>query len=975
MTYRLSPSLIILIVGVLCLAPLHGQQPKTTNQVDYITQTPGDVDFGKTSESAYTPEIRANMKKLYEDKFGLFVHFGPYAQLEGVWKGRHVAAEWIMNRGEIPVKEYEKQAAGLFKPEKFNAQQWVGIAEKAGMKFIVVTAKHHDGFAMYHSAHPYNLVDFAGFGRDILKELSIECAKRDMNLGFYYSQSQDWHEKGGAGNSWDFGSRVKPQDEFDAYFEEKVVMQVKELTSNYGELFMIWFDTPIQMDDAKCQQMMDIVKENQPGALVNSRLGQGFGHFDVSIDNGKTPSVSTATWLPDLKVPWQTHESVTQGGWGYTQFGGENDRSAEYTDFIYSLCRIVGNGGVYLLNVGPRPDGTIPESQVNSLQAIGNWLKVNGESIYGADPSPLKFPPFAITSKPGKLYLHLKDIEQGKVELEGILSKVSKAYCLADASQRPLAFTQSQGRISVVIPETLQQPRVTVVVLDIADEAAKVADETLQQQPDGLIKLPVAKCEFAIRRISYDYEEKVTYRWGENPKQGLIWTVNVSQPGEFKIISEDNGDAQLQYELITADDTCLLDAEGQLGVMGKKQQEGTIRINKTGIQRITVYPKVMSRGSSRYKFKGLELIPIEKPAQGQVQATHYPAFSWETVPVGFHFGKSASLMTAEEAKFVASHASFICLEKGHATGQFGNTELGIETEAKQLKKLNPNMKVIFYWNTFLDYPMFQAHSEYQRHPQWWLKTVDGELDKKNRNLKRYDLSHPEVRAWWTDVAQKAVVEGSCDGVFMDAFPQIVASSNKALWGNEKYDAIQKGLLYIIRETRAKIGDNKLIFYNGVRTTPTSQIGNDFMQDTDAVMIEHFGYFQSGSKECMLTDIKEMAKAGKHGKIVVFKAWPGFAWIDKEVVKRPLEEKRTLAAKNITFPLAAFLVGAQENAYFIYNWGYRMEHGCLEWYPELDKKLGKPLADAKQTGWVLERDFEHASVWIDLEAKEARIDWH
>ena len=360
--------------------------------------------------------------------------------------------------------------------------------------------------------------------------------------------------------------------------------------------------------------------------------------------------------------------------------------------------------------------------------------------------------------------------------------------------------------------------------------------------------------------------------------------------------------------------------------------------------------------------------------QGPAQATHYPAFSWETVPVGFHFGKNTSLLTAEEARFVASHASFICLEKGHANNQFKYTEIGIEQEAQQLKKINPNMKVIFYWNTFLDYPMFQAHEEYQSHPEWWLKTLAGELDKKNGNLKRYDLSNPEVRTWWTDVAQKAIVQGSCDGIFMDAFPQIVASRNKSLWGEEKYQAIQQGLVDIIKETRSKIGDDKLIFYNGIRTTPHSQIGNDYMQDTDAVMIEHFGHFQSGSKECMLTDIKEMIKSGRHGKIVVFKAWPGFAWIDREAMRKPLETKRTLAAKNITFPLAAFLVGAQENAYFVYNWGYRMENGCLEWYPEFDKPLGEPSGDMVKEGWKLNREFKHASVWVNLETREADIKW-
>ena len=581
------------------------------NAVDYLTKTSGDVDFGKTDISAYTPEIRESIKALYEDKFGMFVHWGPYAQLEGIWDGKEVAAEWIMKRGFIPVKDYEREAAGKFRPDKFNAADWVDIAEKAGMRFIVITAKHHDGFAMYNSAHPYNLVDFAGFGRDILKELSEECAKSDMNLGFYYSQSQDWHEKGGVGNDWDFEEVLKPQEDFDDYFNEKVAMQVNELTSNYGDIFMIWFDTPIQMDDGKCQLMMDIVKENQPSALVNSRLGNGYGHFDVSIDNGMTPSVSKANWLPDLKIPWQTHESVTQGGWGYTSYGAELDRSDDYSDFIYSLCRIVGNGGVYLLNVAPRPDGTIPESQVNSIQAIGDWLAVNGEAIYGADPSPLKFPPYAITSKPGKVYLHFKNLEENSVELEGLLSKVSKAWCLADKSQQALEFKQKKEHLSVSVPEELIQPEVTVIVLDIEDDAAKVIDETLQQEKDGSINLPVSRCEFAVRRISYDYDEKVTHRWGENTKQGLIWTVNIKQPGSFKVISEDTGNKDFVYDLITPYDTMELNAKGSIGKMLKRRQEGSISIKKAGIYKIAIYPKItLGKTDKRsYKFKGLELIP------------------------------------------------------------------------------------------------------------------------------------------------------------------------------------------------------------------------------------------------------------------------------------------------------------------------------------------------------------------------------
>ena len=606
--------LAILSIALLCLIQISCQiKTSKTSNVDFVTETSGKADFGKTDMSAYTPEIRENMKKLYEEKFGMFVHWGPYAQLEGIWDGKKVAAEWIMKRGFIPVKDYEREAAGKFNPVKFNAKEWVDIAENAGMKFIVLTAKHHDGFAMYKSAHPYNLVDFAGFGRDIFKELSVECAKRDMKLGFYYSQSQDWHEKGGVGNDWDFKGVLKPQEDYDAYFNDKVAMQVKELSTNYGDIFMVWFDTPIQMDDQKCQLMMDIVKETQPGALVNSRLGNGFGHFDVSIDNGQTPSVSKATWLSDLKVPWQTHESVTQGGWGYTSYGAELDRSADYADFIYSLSRIVGNGGVYLLNVAPRPDGTIPESQANSIRAIGDWLKVNGEAIYGADPSPLKFPPYAITSKPGKIYLHFKNIENNKLELTGLLSKVNKAYCLADQSKRALKFSQNNENLSITVPEELKQARVTVIVLDIADQEAKVIDETLQQESNGAIKLPVSKCEFAIRRISYDYNQQVTIRWGENTKQGLIWTVDVKQPGNFKVISEDTGNEAFIYNLITPTDTLELQANEKIGQMTKKQQQGSIKIDQPGVQKIVVFPKIVASKETKqsYKFKGLELIPVE----------------------------------------------------------------------------------------------------------------------------------------------------------------------------------------------------------------------------------------------------------------------------------------------------------------------------------------------------------------------------
>ncbi len=356
------------------------------------------------------------------------------------------------------------------------------------------------------------------------------------------------------------------------------------------------------------------------------------------------------------------------------------------------------------------------------------------------------------------------------------------------------------------------------------------------------------------------------------------------------------------------------------------------------------------------------------------QQEYYPNFSWDKVPIAFHFGKRGGLMTKDEAKFVTSRSNFIVLEKGHGGSDYKYTEDAIAKEARKLKKLNPGMKVIFYWNSFLDYNMYKAHEVYQNHPQWWLRKQNGELDFKNKGLKRYDLSNPKVRDWWTDVAKNEIVNGNTDGIFMDAFIQVSNPANIKLWGQKKYNDIQQGLKDLIKETREKLGDDKLIVYNGIRSTPQRNVGNNFPDYTDVVMIEHFGHFASTSKESMLTDIQEMEKAGKSGKIVVFKAWPGFAWIDKEAMSKPHTEKQKIAKNSITFPLAAFLAGAQEHSYFIYNWGYRMEMGCLEWYPEFDKSLGKPLNDMVINGWVLTREYEHALVWVNLETNEAKINW-
>src|SRR5512132_743840 len=236
-----------------------------------------------------------------EAKYGLFIHWGLYAIPAGEWKGKRSPGlvERIMNRSKIPVAEYEGLAK-QFNPVQYNADQWVQLAQDAGMKYIVITSKHHDGFAMFKSkASPYNVVDATPFKRDVLKELADACARHGMRLGFYYSQSQDWHEKNAAGNTWDFGPDQAPDGkelkDYDAYLRGKAEPQVRELLTGYGPGALIWFDTPRMMTAERSQRFTDLVRTLQPATLIDGRLGAA-GDYMTTGDNVIPSNVQSDAW-------------------------------------------------------------------------------------------------------------------------------------------------------------------------------------------------------------------------------------------------------------------------------------------------------------------------------------------------------------------------------------------------------------------------------------------------------------------------------------------------------------------------------------------------------------------------------------------------------------------------------------------------------------------------------------------------------
>ncbi len=382
-------------------------------------------------------------------------------------------------------------------------------------------------------------------------------------------------------------------------------------------------------------------------------------------------------------------------------------------------------------------------------------------------------------------------------------------------------------------------------------------------------------------------------------------------------------------------------------------------------------------GTSAYYFNldadGLtlssEVQSINPAAPPRVTAA-LQGFNWDRVPLNLHFGKRTGDLTDAEINFVASHSTLIALEKSHGVTPHGSTEAGIADSARRITQRNPDAKVLFYLNAFINWPGYEAFKTYR--PEWILRTASGEIVTHPSGTPRPDPSNADFREWWSEVVAHANRTAPLGGVFVDALPQALSPGLAKQVGDAKARAIVAGLREMLALTKRKLGPDRLVLVNGLRTTDFHEILD--WEGIDGVMIEHFGAFKTDSPTDIKADLDSIALAVAKGKFVVVKGWPGFNWLDKEMMQRPYAELLQLARSRLTFPLACFLVAAQPGSHFCYSWGYTDTHGMLDAYAEFDRPLGPPKADAIWQGLTATREFAHASVWVDLTTKQARIEW-
>ncbi|GHU65833.1 hypothetical protein FACS1894123_11840 [Bacteroidia bacterium] len=540
--------------------------------------------------------------------YAMFVHWGLYSHIANKWKDKtyYGIGEWILNgnMAGIPINEY-KAVANSFNPSRFDAKKLAQLAKEAGMKYIIITSKHHDGFAMYHSAcNKFNIVDATPFGRDPMKELSEACKELGLGFGFYYSHNQDWTYPGGTnGPQTDEAGNPKT---FDNYFFEKCLPQVEEITKNYGDMELIWFDTPGGIPEKYAKQLVDVVHHNQPNALVSGRVGfemgdyRTFGDMEVPLEN--------------VLGLWEGVD-VTNDSWGYAWYD-QNWKAPE--QILNYLISTVARGGTYMLNVGPDGTGQVPEPAQAALRASGEWITRYPQVIYSAESSPWKHAqPWGdvVVNNNGKLYLTVFQWPvSGKLWLPGLQSNIKSVKLLTgNKKSSKLKYAKEGAWTAIYTPAQRPEPWISVIEISLQDEIK--IDNAFSVDPEFGLSLSTKfsktnNCQVENTKWMEKFGEwKHIFQvgdWKEN--SSVTWEFDLKDKGYYAIELTYTGGGPRIWN-IKSDEGQVVQNRQNGSTIYHTQPMGWMRFDKPGRHTLTV--SIPEGDREKTSLSAIKIIPVK----------------------------------------------------------------------------------------------------------------------------------------------------------------------------------------------------------------------------------------------------------------------------------------------------------------------------------------------------------------------------
>lgn len=520
----MKKAVIFLTVCVAFVAALSAADPAAKGDGSIVVPSGSTDAAAKYETAAGKPETKAEhdarMAWWREARYGLFIHWSLSSVYAGEWKGKPSGGDWIMQRVKAPVVEYA-EGAKRFTAENFNADEWVALAKAGGMKYIVITAKHHDGFTMFPSkASKFNIHDatpFGATGRDPMAELAAACRREGIKFGIYYSQAQDWHHAGGykptgkwgpnqigcePGESWDPAQDGDP----DAYVKNIAAVHIREIVENYKpDIF--WWDYPTQMPEESVKALRAPLAD-LPNVIVNCRLGNGvkgdFSTFEFDIPEEKT-----------VGRDWETCTNMNKS-WGYRRLDLAYRPASE---LLREFIEIMSRGGNYLLNIGPDSTGTIPEPQIERITQIGKWMKQNADFVYGTEAVKIGWQPKNqwLVSKDGAYYLHVTGWGKQAARFPGLSTEVVSATTITGES---LAVGKDREGTTTIAPPASPDPLGTVVVLKLAGPVeTRPARAECSPRPDGSLLLRAKDAELAEKMRLGSAGGQPVFRGWADPSQ------------------------------------------------------------------------------------------------------------------------------------------------------------------------------------------------------------------------------------------------------------------------------------------------------------------------------------------------------------------------------------------------------------------------------------------------------------------------